>query len=45
MATEDAPPAASASAQEQTFLPGDAMPEDTELTFDPSAYITHNEVR
>eukprot|EP00040_Diaphanoeca_grandis_P028639 m.166209 g.166209 ORF g.166209 m.166209 type:complete len:488 (+) comp31420_c2_seq3:56-1519(+) len=28
---------------EKTFLPGDAMPENTELTFDPSAYVTYNE--
>lgn len=29
--------------EEKMYLPGDALPKDTELTVDPSAYITLNE--
>jgi hypothetical protein len=30
-------------ADEKTFLPGDALPKDTELIVDNSAYVTLNE--
>eukprot|EP00035_Acanthoeca_spectabilis_P023070 m.447501 g.447501 ORF g.447501 m.447501 type:complete len:469 (+) comp19523_c0_seq1:25-1431(+) len=35
--------AAAAAPEEQTYLPGDALPSDMELTFDPTAYMTHQE--
>ena len=34
---------AAASGEEKMFLPGMALPKDTELTVDSSAYITLNE--
>lgn len=34
---------ANATSEEKMYLPGDAMPENASLTFDPSAYLTFNE--
>lgn len=39
----DGAAASAGPAEERTFLPGDVMPKDMELTFDPSAYLTYNE--